>query len=248
MKKNFGDIFSESLKEYGDKFVIFLKSFLILYLVPLIVFAIIIFAIMFAVAGPIPTGNVVSNVASSSLTGFSFFNSLGAGNAGTISLIVLAVVFLLIYVILTILLNISYVVIGFVKDKDVSFKTVFNMSRTYFWKYVGLSIVMMIVLAFLYLLLIIPGVIFTVYWLFAVFVLVREKTGVFDSLRRSQRIVRGRWWKTFGYFLLLSLIVVLVSIVTNFIPLVGALIPMLVLTPFTMLFLKNFYLELRKTA
>ena len=61
---------------------------------------------------------------------------------------------------------------------------------SYFWKYLGLTIVMMIFLGLLFLLLIVPGIIFMIYWIFAFYVLIAENKGIMGSLSRSKEIVR----------------------------------------------------------
>ncbi len=43
------------------------------------------------------------------------------------------------------------------------------------------------------------------------YVLIRENVGIFESMRRSKLIVKGRWWRVFGYFILFSLITIAIS-------------------------------------
>lgn len=77
-----------------------------------------------------------------------------------------------------------------------------------FWDGLLLTIVTTVLLALLFALFIVPGVIFSVYWTFAYFALVLDGKGVIGSLRHSTAIVRGNWWKVFGYLLLLSFLVI----------------------------------------
>jgi hypothetical protein len=108
-------------------------------------------------------------------------------------------------------------------------------SLKYFWKYAGLAalfclVYLGIVLAavlvsvFVYLifksvvvlaviliiLIAIAAICFFIYlivrWMMSVFVLIRENTGIVESMRRSSSIVRGRWWMVFGVTLLFYLI------------------------------------------
>ncbi len=63
------------------------------------------------------------------------------------------------------------------------------------------------------LLLVIPGIIFSVFWAFVMqSVAIRGKVGM-EALSYSKSLVTGRWWNTFGYFLVLGLIFILFSIV-----------------------------------
>lgn len=235
MAKGFGDLFSDSLKEYGDKFMILLKTFAFIYFIPIVIMAVIGIILVFL------TGFTVSNI-SSNLTGTVMLN-LFEGGISALGLVLLFI-FIIIYLIISVLLSISYVHISLAK-KETSWKNVFKVARNFFWKYLGISILMGILLILLYLLLIIPGIIFTVYWIFAIYILMNEKLGIWESLKKSKQIVKGRWWRVFGYFLLLMLIIMAVSIVTGFIPFIGSLVQFLVITPFCIIFFKNFYLDLK---
>lgn len=72
-------------------------------------------------------------------------------------------------------------------------------------------------------LLIIPGVIFSIWLLFYGFVITYEKKGTIESLKRSRELVRGYWWGIFGRYLLG---VILVGLITGFLGIFG-LIPYL---------------------
>lgn len=69
----------------------------------------------------------------------------------------------------------------------------------------------------LFLLLIVPGVIFAVYWTFTpMVVLFRDKTGL-DAMRESKAIVKGSWWRVFGYFFSVGFIVYVLAAIIQFI-------------------------------
>jgi hypothetical protein len=53
---------------------------------------------------------------------------------------------------------------------------------------------------------VIPGVFLYVMWSLAPAALMLERGGVFDSMRRSWRLVRGSWWRIFGILLLAAII------------------------------------------
>lgn len=59
-------------------------------------------------------------------------------------------------------------------------------------------------------LLVIPGLIFMVWLIFAPQITVIEKLGPLESLRRSRQLVRGHWWRTAG---LLTVIGIIVSVI-----------------------------------
>lgn len=143
----------------------------------------------------------------------------------------------------------------------------------YYFKYLAFIIVSGIFLFFLFLLLIIPSIIFMVYWIFGSYVLYDEKKGIIDSLKRSKEIVKGKWWKVFGYLLLLLLIflgiLIAVLIITlplqviqlssikislkffifrSFFDLIINFIIGLIYIPIFVLFGKNFYFDLKKNS
>lgn len=125
-------------------------------------------------------------------------------------------------------------------------------------------------------LLLVIGVMFIIYWIFGAYVLFDEKKGVFKSLRRSMEIVKGRWWKTLGYTIVLILIMIGISIASSIISLPGVIVYMLyifsgkpissgifillslsdaianfvgslIILPLSTLFFKNLYLKVKKS-
>jgi hypothetical protein len=70
---------------------------------------------------------------------------------------------------------------------------------------IGLAILMALGFAVGFVLLIVPGFILMVMWSVAVPSKVVEKIGVFDALRRSGDLTRGRRWPIFGLFVLYAI-------------------------------------------
>lgn len=186
----------------------------------------------------------------------------------------LLLIVLFIVIILNIISGMVYIYMSFYQkpQNKITFKQSVKGGLKYFWKYLGLLIVSIFLLAILFILFIIPGIIFMIFWAFATFVLIRENTGIWESLKRSKLIVKGRWWRTFGYVILLGLIMMLISGVFSIpetaytifsiasgrlIGLISANPPIafvvslitflarLITVPLTILFMKNFYLDLR---
>ncbi len=98
------------------------------------------------------------------------------------------------------------------ENKTMSFKESLSGGKKYYWKFAGFGIVTFFFIFLLYLLLIIPGIIFSVFWVFSGYILIKENTGIKESLKKSYSLVRGNWWRTFGYLLLLFLIFIAVAI------------------------------------
>ncbi len=245
MKKGFGDLFSETINEYGNKFLSILKIFLFLYVIPLIAFMIIIVILLVIFFSGISLSEFpMTDFSLVSITGFAT-SEVSNVSTGLLLILIPIVIILFFALIYFLLLNaISILLVGF-SNEELPFSEIFRNARKYFWKYLGLTIVFFIFLLGLSLLLIIPGIIFLVYWIFSNYILINEKTGIMQSLKRSKEIVKGRWWGVFGYFLLIIIIYMGSSIIISFIPLVNWIVPQLVLMPFLVLFLKNFYLDLK---
>lgn len=242
--KNFGDLFGESLREYGSKFMAFLITFLLLYLVPaflfgslMIVFLVFFLGLSFNEFMIIISGNM--DFAKTVLEGFVFSGAALVFLLGFLASLVLFGIFLF-------LNSLVMVYIGVSDKKKITFREAFKGSQKYFWKFLGLSVVLFVSLFFLFMLLVVPGVIFLVFWIFSSIVLFRENLGIRASMKQSRRVVSGRWWKVFGYGLLFMLIVGIVSWIFSAVAL-GDFVQGLVLTPLGIIFLKNFYLELKKT-
>jgi hypothetical protein len=88
-----------------------------------------------------------------------------------------------------------------------------------FGSLLGLAILFMIAIVIAFILVILPGIWLSVAWSVAVPALMVERIGAVKALRRSFRLVRGRWWATFGALLvatiMLLVVVFLVGLVFN---------------------------------
>jgi len=74
-----------------------------------------------------------------------------------------------------------------------------------------LSTLIIIVLS----LLIIPGIIWAIYYTFAVYVVAAKGIGGKGALDYSKGLVRGRWWKVLAYILLIGLLIILATIIVS---------------------------------
>ncbi len=63
-----------------------------------------------------------------------------------------------------------------------------------------------IMLVGLFLLLIVPGAIFAVYWSFVMAAVGLRSMEGMAAIRYSKSLVKGRWWKTFGYLIVFGLL------------------------------------------
>ena len=247
---DFETIFGKSYNDYK-------KNFRVIFILTLIFIGI-----------PLVLSNII-------LLGFSiqdpvFYESLINDNPENISIKFAIVLSLLSFIALVLYFIFEA---GLVKD---SIKGKFKLNKTinsgkkYFWKFVWFSIVIFFFLILLFLALIIPGIIFAVYWTLAIYIYFDSKKTVVQSLSASFHMIKGNWWRIFGYTILLFLILGVVGMIINLIGLpigillknlglpdlwisflnfilsdVINLIYALISVPFSILFYKNIYLEMR---
>ena len=134
------------------------------------------------------------------------------------------------------------------------------------WPSAASFILGIIVFVLLSLVLTIPFIIYIIYWSFSAFVLIDQNIGVWKSIKKSKEIIKGHWWLVFGYLILISIIAFIALIVVSLPQIISALLILvspilgwiayvigtlirivgqLLITVFVMLFIKNFYLELK---
>ena len=179
----------------------------------------------------------------------------------------------------------------FAKDSKIKLSKVRNDSLKFFWRYLGLMVIMvliaivLIILAasswslvnFSYwtLLFSIPFTIaliaffayLAVYWAFSGYIILDENAKVILSLRKSFKTVKGKWWRTFGFLILIGLIILAVYfvigilnlfflplmilggkgiIIYNVISIIIRVIASAFITPVSVIFIKNLYIDLKK--
>lgn len=78
-------------------------------------------------------------------------------------------------------------------------------ARPYFWPYLWTSALLALAVLLWSLLLIIPGIIFSVFYTFALYVLIFEGPKYSQALKRSKDLVKGYWWEIFGRVLFIAL-------------------------------------------
>jgi len=241
MGKGFWGLLRESITEYGQKFASILKVFLFLYLIPLVVITIltlIFFASVYSSA-------LVSIVQSGTFDAKQFF---ATSDVSPLPLILFAFVVGIIFAVFYFWTSIAYINISLETKKDIPFNSAFKFARKNFWRYVGLVFLTIILLIPLFILLIVPGIIFLFFWMFSCFILLKDNSKIWESMKKSKALVSGKWWRVFGYSLLIFILLFIASFIFGSIPFVGSIASYLVFVPIMILFFKNFYLELKKNS
>lgn len=75
---------------------------------------------------------------------------------------------------------------------------IFKETKPYFWSYLGLTILTAVLVLLWCLLLIIPGIIYGVFYTFACYAFFFEDKKGMAAIRRSTQLVAGYWWPVFG--------------------------------------------------
>lgn len=124
-----------------------------------------------------------------------------------------------------------------IQNNSISVVEAYKQSTPFFLRYILMSILMFVLLFIGFLLLIVPGIILTVWFSFSTFVLVLERGGVVESLKKSREYVRGRWWAVFGRIIVLGIGLILISMVISvvFVALPLGIVSAALVAAFTML-------------
>lgn len=105
-----------------------------------------------------------------------------------------------------------------IAGKIIGFKKTLIFAWQNGWKFF-----LLIVLVFLatfggLILLVIPGIIFGIWFAFASFMFVDKSLGIKDSMSKSRELVKGRFWQVFYRLLIFGLFSSLVSVVASAVP------------------------------
>jgi len=163
----------------------------------------------------------------------------------TIALVIVAFLLALAVVVSATILSLWVKVSFFVllKEKDTPLKARQAMAKGWplVWSYLWVSFLVGLAVGLGTLLLIIPGIIFAVWFTFSVYILVFEGQKGTQALRRSRELVKGYWWPVFGRLCLMFGIAFLVSRI----PSIGFVLNMLFVTPFVLVYHYYLYEDLK---
>lgn len=141
----------------------------------------------------------------------------------------------------------------------ITIKEAYQKALRLFFSYIWVLILVGVITLAGFLLLIIPGIIFSVWFSFAVFILIVEDKRGFEALKTSRMYVKGHWWGVFGrsaFFMLIAMgFIIAFGILTFVLALVpglgettsgiiSALLP-LFLTPLSVAYMYHLYKSVR---
>lgn len=91
----------------------------------------------------------------------------------------------------------------------------------------------------------IPGVLFTVWFVFAQYIVAAEDSQGMEALLKSRQYVKGHGWEICGRFLVLGILLAVLGFILGLIPLIGPLLSLL-LGPFAMVYQFEIYQDLKQ--
>ena len=100
---------------------------------------------------------------------------------------------------------IAFIIKSKLDGKSIDFKIALKKSLSRWSAAVGTTILLGIFLVGLVLLLIIPGVIYFNYWIFAIYAVILYNKSGKKALDYSKSVVKGRWWRVFWYSLVFGI-------------------------------------------
>ncbi len=147
------------------------------------------------------------------------------------------------------------------EDKPTGVMTKLEQSAKIIFSAIVVSILTSIAIGLGFLLFIIPGIIVTVWLIFALYRVVLEHEGPITAMKKSKKLVEGRWWQVFWRLLfpafILNLVIALIEgiaifvlrVVTENLYIINSVISVLgfIMLPVTIIAIVILYIELKKT-
>ena len=109
-----------------------------------------------------------------------------------------------------------------------------------YWSYLAATVLVELVIVLGLLLLIVPGIIFGLMFMFTSFIVIDRALGPIDAMKESKRITSGYRWRLLGFILLLALI--------NLAGVIALVVGLLVTVPVTSIAFANAYRVLSDRA
>jgi len=108
--------------------------------------------------------------------------------------------------------GIIYIIKSKIDEKEISTKKAFQKSISKWKEILTTNIILNIFLFGLFVALIIPGIIYSIYWIFAIIIIVFKNKTEIKALDYSKKIVEGKWWKIFFYLIIFTIITGAISV------------------------------------
>ncbi len=129
--------------------------------------------------------------------------------------------------------------------KTLQVREVYVFAWKKMWGFVLLGIVLFLIILGGTILLIIPGIIFSIWFSFSKFIYLYDGLGIKESLQRSRELIKGRFWPVTGRLFVIGLLMAIFQSMVSGVPFVG-----LVISPLlgALILLPSYFLYLELSA
>ncbi len=152
---------------------------------------------------------------------------------------VYSMIFFLLYLIVTFLTRVNFFYL--IKNPTLDIKSLMSVSWKNIASFARVSFLVGIICVGWFVLLVIPGIIFTVWFSLSLYVFVFEGKGGMSALYRSKDLVSGYWWPVFLRMLIFGII----SSIIGWFPVIGSVVGIFFLIPVGVIYSYYIYDDLR---
>jgi hypothetical protein len=141
-------------------------------------------------------------------------------NSNVVLLTIVAAILQLLYLLTGVLVSAAGIIaIGKIVDgKKATIKEIFMTAKKSYWMFLLLSIVIALAYGFGFILLVVPGLLFAVWFAFSKFLMIEKGTGIKESLLKSKELAKGNYWKILGRLAIFGLFLIIVEMALSIIP------------------------------
>jgi len=129
-----------------------------------------------------------------------------------------------------------------VREKEVDLKKILSIAWGKLGSFFWISFLSSVAIMGGYLLLIVPGIIFSVWFAFSLYIFIAEGLKGKSALKRSKQLVQGIWWPVFGRIVALGVIALLISWIKFFGPIINAFF----MIPFSVVYMYALYDDVKR--
>lgn len=105
-----------------------------------------------------------------------------------------------------------------INNENLSIKDTFTLSWKKLWGFILISIIVFLISLGGIILLIIPGIVFAIWFSFSTFVFVDKELGIKASISKSRTLVKGRFWTILGRYVIFGLFGAVLGLTASYIP------------------------------
>jgi hypothetical protein len=141
-------------------------------------------------------------------------------NSKSVLLVILMVLIQILYVFVSVFVTASGIIAlsRVIDGKELSVKKIYKSAWKTYWIFLLLSVVLLLAYLFGFVLLIVPGLLFVVWFAFSRFIMIEKGFGVKASLLKSKYLVKGIYWKILGRLIIIGAFMVVVEVVLSIVP------------------------------